>query len=159
VTLRSRDLRRALGLLLAALLPSCGGSSTGPERVPTPVPTLQPFVVFDVVFTDLVPGEMGMGEFTLSAPGAVRAEMDWTSASNQMYLFVMAGLTCGFDEFEVYLTSGSSPQCALLGSDTDPATKPAVITFANSTATGARVFVLNLGPTAEAGTIRITLQR
>lgn len=158
MTLRSRGFRLALGLVLAGLLPSCGGG-TGPDPVVTPVPTLTPFVVFEAPFTDVGAGDVLMAEFTLSAPGAVRAEMDWTFPTNRMYIFVMRGLTCGFDEFDVYLATGSSPSCVLMGADTDPATKPALITFANTAATGARVFIYSLGPTAEAGTVRITLAR
>jgi hypothetical protein len=47
----------------------------------------------------------------------------------------------------------------VLGSDVEPSTKPAAVTFNATAAGGGRVAVLNLGPASESGTVQITLQR
>jgi hypothetical protein len=68
-------------------------------------------------------------DFNIGGSGAVRATMDWTFATNQMFLYIMAGITCTDQDFVTFLT------------------------------TGARVFVVNLGPTGESGVVTITLTR
>lgn len=153
--------RLAAALALLSVLPSCGGGSTGPNPPPaaTPTPSLAPFVIFQSTFPPLDPGDIAFGDFTISAPGAVRATMDWTFPSNQVFLFVFSGTTCTPEDFVTFITTGPVGACTLLASDLDPSTKPAVATFNATAASGARVVVLNLGPTGESGTVQVTLTR
>jgi hypothetical protein len=148
-------------LALLAILPSCGGGSTGPNPPPaaTPTPSLAPFVIFQSAFPPLDPGDFAYGDFTISAPGTVRATMDWTFPSNQMFLFVFSGTTCTEQDFITFINTGPVGACTMLASDLEPATKPGLATFNATAAGGARVVVLNLGPTGESGTVQITLAR
>ena len=160
--LRSRGLRLALGLVLAALLPSCGGG-TGPDPVSTPVPTptLAPFVLLQSTFPPLDPGEIAIGDFTISAPGTLRATLEWTFATNRMGLIIFSGTTCTVDDFTDLIEQNlsASAACTPLGANINPSVKPAVITINVTQPQGARVDIVNLGPTGESGTILITLQR
>lgn len=159
MTLRHAGLRLA-ALSLVAVLPACGGGGGIVDPPPPPTPTpLPPFVIFQSAFPPLQPGFFAFGDFTISAPGTVRATMDWTFPSNVMFLFVFSGTGCTEDDFIRFLDRGSSNVCVLLGSDVDSSTKPGLATFTATAAGGGRVFVLNLGPTGESGTVQITLQR
>jgi hypothetical protein len=152
--------RLLCGVAAIAWLPACGSGDIVPPPPATPTPTpLPPFVIFQAAFPPLDVGHFVLADFTIGDRGTVRATMDWTFPSNRMYLFIMAGLTCTDQDFITYLRTGTAATCTVLGSDEDPNTKPASITFNVTQPTGARVFVLNLGPTGESGFVNITLQR
>jgi hypothetical protein len=157
VKLRS-GLRLASGLVLVVGLSACGSGTTPPPPSPPPT-TLAPFLLFDVPFPPLEADHFVFGEFSITAPGTLRATMDWTFASNVMHLYIMAGATCDGDAFVRYLDNGVATGCTLLGSDTDARTKPADFSVSVTQPGAARVFVYNLGPTSESGTVRITLAR
>lgn len=154
----SRWPRLAAASLLLLVLPCCGGDDgiIDPSGPPT---TLAPFVILNATFTAVPPNNFGAASITFATPGAVRATMDWTLASNRMFLFVFAGTSCSTVDFGRFLDLGPSAVCTLLGSDVDPTTKPAVVTFDVTTATGATVYILNLGPTPESGNVLVTLTR
>lgn len=154
----SRWPRLAAASLLLLALPSCGGNDgiVDPSGPPT---TLAPFVILQATFTALPANNFGGASITFGTPGAVRATMDWTLASNRMLLFVFAGTSCTTVDFGRFLDLGPSAVCTLLGSDVDPITKPAVVTFDVAAATGATVYILNLGPTPESGNVLVTLAR
>jgi hypothetical protein len=154
---RHAGLRLLVAVALIVWLPACG-SDTIPPPPPPPTPTaLPPFEIFRANFPPLDPGDGASGDFSIPSAGTVTVQMDWTFASNRMFIWVFAGLTC--EDFGAFLVNGSAPGCTVLGQDLDPNTKPARFTFNATAGGGARVFVLNGGPTGESGNVLITLQR
>ena len=151
--------RLALGLVLLVGLSACGGS-TGPDPVtPTPMPSLARFVLLQGPWPALDPGDFALADITFSTPGVGQATLNWTFASNRVSVVIFSGLTCTQDDFVAFITNGSAAACTPLGSTLASTTKPAVVTFNIAQAQGARVYVVNFGPTAESGTLLLTLQR
>lgn len=155
---RSRAWSLALVAALIVVLPGCGSTPVAPPPPPpTPTPTPTTTVIFQSAFPPLDPGFFAFGTFDIPAAGSVRATMDWTFPANRMFLFIFNGTTCV--DFVTFLNTGAAPGCTLLGSDLEPNTKPALITFSASQAQQARVLVFNLGPTGESGVVQVTLTR
>jgi hypothetical protein len=75
-------------------LPACGSSTTAPPPVATPVPTPTTSVIFQATFPPVEPFDGAIGDFAIPSAGAVRAQLDWTFATNDMDLFVFSGTTC-----------------------------------------------------------------
>ncbi len=91
-----RNPRRLAGLLLALLLPACGGSSS-PTPLPTPTPCSQ---TAPVVINGPIPAR-GLGRVTVSAPTSGRLDitMDWTFATSAIAFYVVSAGTCPIDAF------------------------------------------------------------
>jgi hypothetical protein len=149
--------RLVVALVLMVGLPGCGGGTTTPPPVATPVPTPTTTVIFESAFPPLVAGDGAAGDFAIPNNGNVRVTMDWTFASNRMYIWIFSGTTC--TDFMTFLQNGSAAGCTPLGQDIDPTTKPASISFDVAGAQNARILIVNLGPTNESGVVRITLTR
>jgi hypothetical protein len=157
VNTSNRGVRLVCALALMAGLPGCGGGTTTPPPVATPVPTPTTTVIFQSAFPPLDPGDGAAGDFSIPNNGAVRVTMDWTFASNRMFIWIFSGTTC--TDFLTFLQTGVAPGCTVLGQDIDPATKPANITFDIAQTQNARILVVNLGPTSESGVVQVTLTR
>ena len=153
----NRGVLFTVALALMVGLPGCGGGTTTPPPVATPVPTPTTSVIFQSAFPPLDPGDGAAGDFSIPNGGTVRVTMDWTFASNFMFIWVFSGTTC--TDFETFFDTGAAPGCTTLGMDIDPATKPASFTFNVAAAQNARILVVNLGPTNESGVVQITLTR
>jgi hypothetical protein len=136
---------RPLALLVVALLATglaaCGGGTTSPDGdVTTSLPT-QPF-------SNLAPFEVGFAEVTINGTGLLTGTADWTSASNDIDIYVTAPSCRATDVFEL-------ANCTAVGRTTAVTTKPEQLTV-SVTQGNYRVWVANFGPTAETGTLRMT---
>jgi hypothetical protein len=141
------DVRRGLAGLAVALLVSgltaCGGGgTTSPDSGPvtTALPTQS--------FSNLRPGEAVFAEVTVNGGGTLSSIADWTSASNDLDIYVTAP-SCSAGDL-VALTA-----CPDLGHTTAVTAKPeqlaVLVTRGNY-----RVWVANFGPSTESGTLRMT---
>ena len=93
-----RNLRRLAALLLAGLLPACGGSSTPTApATPTPTPCMQtpPSSV-----SGPVPGR-AIGRVSIPVPVSGRLDIivDWTFASSAMALYLVNAGSCSIEAF------------------------------------------------------------
>jgi hypothetical protein len=143
-------------LVVAAGCGSDGGSSPGPS----PVATTR--VVTEGSFTLGAPEE-DLVYFTTvtasdTATGTWRATVDWTFATNTLWMYVANG-ACTAEQFAAP-ECPSEPSCAcqfVVRSET-AGPKPRVLTV-QAAAGGTRTLVImNLGPREESGTYQITVQ-
>jgi hypothetical protein len=86
-------------------------------------------------------------DFTVPASGTLRIAVDWTFATDDVDL-VLSNPACD----AIALSNGL---CKVLGSETSNV-KPARISMGTS-ATAYRLFVINRGPSAESGTVSVTV--
>ena len=95
-----RNLRRLAGLLLAGLLPACGGSDT-PTSVPTPAPTPTPCSQSVLVQVNgAVPTRtLGRVAFSATTSGRLDITVDWTFAASQLGIYLVTASSCPIDSF------------------------------------------------------------
>jgi hypothetical protein len=95
-----RNLRRVAGLLLAGLLPACGGSST-PTSVPTPAPTPTPCTqsVLIQVNGSVPSRSLGRVAFSAAMSGRLDITVDWTFATSPIGVYLVGAQTCPIDSF------------------------------------------------------------
>ena len=145
-------------LCLLGLLVSCSGSSSGNPAAPSPPPA---------------PRLLTSGEFTLSAPAAVgvfftvvtgtdpaagtwEATVDWTSATNTLWMYVSNG-ACTVAQFSNECPNGAACACQFTVRSEVATPKPRVLTIPNAPGGTRSLIVANLGPGEESGNYRITL--
>lgn len=140
LTMRSWVLVVALGSL-----PGCGGGDNGPTPTPTPTPTPRP--VPQVVDEG---SESGIGVLTLlyvpfssSLSGPMDITVDWTSASNDVDIY----LTQGTDACE--LDTINADQCPFVAMSESGTAKPERISLPNAAAGDYTLYIGNRGPTDE----------
>ena len=95
-----RNLRRVAGLLLAGLLPACGGSNT-PTSVPTPAPTPTPCSQSVLVQVNGAVPQHSLGRvaFSATASGRLDITVDWTFTSSAVGVYVVTASSCPIDSF------------------------------------------------------------
>jgi hypothetical protein len=125
-------------LALAVSAPGCGGSS------PNFPPTFTTSTVFEseVPFANLQRFQVVTTDFTVPA-GTLQITVDWTSVTDDIDI-VLSNPACDALAF-------AAGVCKVLGSDRTNV-KPARVSMP-TTATAYRLFVINMGPQAESGTV------
>jgi hypothetical protein len=95
-----RNLRRVAGLLLAGLLPACGGSDT-PSSVPTPAPTPVPCSQSVLIQVNGAVPQRSLGRVAFSATSSGRLDItvDWTFAASQIGIYLVTASSCPIDSF------------------------------------------------------------
>jgi len=95
-----RNLRLVAALLLAGLLPACGGSDT-PTSMPTPAPTPTPCSQSVLVQVNGAVPQRSLGRVAFSAATSGRLDItvDWTFAASQVGVYVVGAQTCPIDSF------------------------------------------------------------
>jgi hypothetical protein len=131
----------AASLGLAAVIPGCGGNSavTFPPQVTTSV-------VFEseVPFANLERFQTKATDFTVPA-GTLQITVDWASPTDDLDI-VLSNPACDALAFAAGL-------CKVLASERTNV-KPARLSL-STTATAYRLFVVNLGPQSESGTVAV----
>jgi hypothetical protein len=91
-----RNLRRIAGLLLAGLLPACGGSNT-----PTPLPTPTPCSQTPVLQVNGAVPRRGLGRvaFPVTSSGRLDITVDWTFATTPIGVYVVTAGSCPIETF------------------------------------------------------------
>ncbi len=148
----------AAGLLMAAVLPACGGGG-GNNNNPTPVPTPTPRTTTTVysqgfsVEAGFGGGNPNFGAVDVNIPntGDVAVTFDWTFASSDIDL-VVSSISCT-DGGGAYVGS-----CTVFGSDKG-FTKPARVNLTVTSPGFIRIWVYNFATIRESGVMNVTLTR
>jgi hypothetical protein len=150
-----RGLQLVALVVLALVLPSCGGggsgsgggnSVTGTSGQPTrSTITNQGWALepLDAALIDV--------EITGSGSGSVDATVEWTFASNDVDIYVTA-VTCTPEMF-------ATERCAYKAKADSGTTKPERVSFGVSAGDKHRFWIVNFGPQRESGTFVATLTR
>ena len=144
---RARRPRACFAVLLAAALAVAGGTpGCGSGTAANFPPSVTTSTVFEseVPFAGLPRFQLVATDFTVPA-GTLEITVDWASATDDLDL-VLSNPACDTLGFAAGL-------CKVLASERTNV-KPARITMA-TTATSYRLFVVNMGPQAESGTITV----
>lgn len=152
---RAAAVMPALGLLV---LISCGGDkgSTGPTPT-APVTRLlqQGSWALDPPGEDHV--HFASATVTDSAVGRWEATVDWTFATNTVWIWVSNGV-CTTEQFALpACPDGAACPCQFTIRSEVAAPKPRVLTIPNAPGGTRSLFIANLGPREESGTYSITL--
>ena len=147
--------RLAATLAAGLLLQACGDDTPAtptPSPTPTPAPpaqvlSYQPVWELDSQFYIVE-------EFAIPAEGVITATVDWQSDSNNVDVYVTKA-PCSAQEF-----FRGDKQCRIYDKDDAPSRKPAVATFTAEVGHigGARIWVMNHGPSSEKGSFIIERQ-
>jgi hypothetical protein len=88
------------GLLMALVLPACGGSST-PTTPATPAPTPTPCSQSVLIQVNgAVPARsLGRVSFSATASGRLDITVDWTFATSQIGVYLVGAQTCPIESF------------------------------------------------------------
>jgi hypothetical protein len=154
--------RKAVGALLVLVvgLYGCGG---GGGSTPTPVSTPTPrtrSVLGTFSFSLVgVPTAQSVGfafdflgqTVTLGSAGDLDAVVDWTFASNNVNLYLTSD-TCTDAQFKVVA-------CAILRSTESASGKPKTLQMPGLASGNYKVWVVNLGNTAESGSVQVGVTR
>ena len=147
--------RLATALTLGVLLAACGDDTPAtPTPSPTPTPTPPPQVLSYQPLWELDNNFYVVEEFAIPGPGEITATVDWQSGSNNVDVF-LSKAPCSAKQF-----FGKDKRCKIYDKDEGPNRKPAVAHFTAGAehVGGARIWVLNLGPSAEKGSFLIERQ-
>ena len=134
---RGRSWAMAALVALAVVLPGCSGDNN--DNDPEVFTDTQTVSVLDA---------SGVA-FTAQRNGTVDVNVNWNNASNDIDIYVTTGNCPNRDS----LISGL---CNVIAFSESASAKPEVLTFAASNGTAYRVWALNLGPSTETITIRLT---
>lgn len=95
-----RNLRWTAGLIMALLLPSCGGSSS-PTTPPTPAPTPNPCTQTTLIQVDGAVSSLSLARvaFAANASGRLDVTVDWTFATSPIGIYVVGAGTCPIAQF------------------------------------------------------------
>jgi len=104
-------------------------------------------VILQRVWT-LVVGQFVALEGPISGSGTLEATVEWTLATNDVDIYVTTD-ACSEQTFALF-------QCTFLASADSATTKPEHVSL-SVTAGAYRVWVVNLGPTEEAGTVEVAI--
>lgn len=144
---------RLAALALAAILPACGGDG---GTAPTPVRSQIGGGSFTVVGT-VEANEAGYnadvaaGTFSLGEPGTLEITADWTSADNNIDIFLYLG-ACTAEQ-------ARSNECAIANRTNNTTSKPERLNVIGVPTGLYSVGFVNFGPTTETGTFEIHLTR
>ena len=122
-----------------------------PSPTPTATPAPSPLPTF--TFTGVGQNQAVFTDVTVTAPSALSAVADWTSASDDIDI-VYTDTSCNRTDARTIVLGFCNVQ-ARTNSFT---AKPERLT-ANVSPGTVRVYVLNFGPATETGTLQLTLQR
>ncbi len=155
MTRTAAGLTRALAAAVAVALTGCGGGSSpsAPSTPrPTPAPTPTTIVVRQNSFTGLDPDFLLVVPFTTTTRGDLEAVADWTFATNNLDLVLVAGTNpCstpdGID-FSV---------CSILFAEVNPTTKPERLRAPSLAAGAYTLYIGNNGPGEESLSYQILL--
>jgi hypothetical protein len=134
-----RTLRWIAGLLMAFLLPGCGGSST-PTTPATPAPTPTPCTQTNVLQVDgsVLARNLGRAPaFSVSTAGRLDITVDWTFPASPIGVYLVAAGACSIDQF-------NAQTCTFLARS-ETTTKPRKISVANTSPGNYELLVANFG--------------
>jgi hypothetical protein len=142
---------RLWSLLLAALLPACGGDSSSVVAPPPPSPSPIPVttVIDEGSFSGLPPQGGAAGTFTTTRTGDLEFVVDWTFASNNLDLLLFRG-ECSEEQF-------LAEQCNLADSADSTTAKPERVGIGSAAAGTYTLVVINLGETEESFSYQVLL--
>jgi hypothetical protein len=139
---------------LVIVLPSCGGSSSStPTPVSTPIPPPPP--VSRVILEGAEPGVEPLTliwlDFNTSATGALDATVDWTSASNDVDVYLAQGTEpCTLQAF-------NSGDCPFIASSQTTTDKPETCSTPSAAAGPYILYFANWGPGRESISFQVVL--
>jgi hypothetical protein len=149
---------RVGAVALVLVLGSCGSSTTGPSGGSTPGRSRSVIGSFAFQLVG-IPEAQSVGfafdfldrDVVLSAAGDLDAVVNWTFASNNVNLY-LTSTSCSETQFAVV-------QCTILRSTEGQGGKPRTLTASGLSAGTYRVWVVNLGNTAESGSVEVGVTR
>lgn len=143
--------RQALPILGLVAVTACGGGGGSPTVTPTPTPTptpLPPVVVAQRTGFALQARYIGWLPFPTSRAGQLDATVDWTSAANNLNVYLVKG-ECTYDQLD-------AGQCEVLAASEGNA-KPETLRYQSATASSYTIFIHNLGPGDESISFQVVL--
>jgi len=137
-----RNLRWTVGLIMALLLPACGGSSS-PTTPATPAPTPNPCTQTTLVQVDgaVAARTLGRVPFSATAAGRLDVTVDWTFATSPIGIYVVSAGTCTIAQF-------NADTCAYLARS-ETTVKPRKFSVANVTAGNYELMAANFSDVDE----------
>ena len=150
----------ALLTALVMVLPGCGGGDGGSVTAP-PSPTPPPTPVRTLIVessASLPETFFFVRSFMTTATGTLEARMDWTFASNTIWVFIAEG-NCTVEQFmKLQCPNEPTCECRFLVLSQSSVPKPRVLTLPNA-APGTRTLVgWNLGPSDESVSYQVILE-
>jgi hypothetical protein len=154
-------MRRILVLVLSLGVVSCGGDDDGgsPTSPTTPVSTTRVIGqgTFNLGAPSATSSFFGLATITDPANGTWEATVDWTFASNTLFMYVANG-ACTVEQF----ASDPCPDlpscpCQFAVRSEVPAPKPRVLAIPNAAGGTRTLIVWNQGPREESGTYVVRL--
>jgi hypothetical protein len=154
----ARIASNAAALVGLGILAACGGEG-GPSTGPTPLPANR--LIQEGGFTLRAPeaDAIYFTVFAMTDPGSGRwqATVDWTFATNTLWMYVATG-TCTAAQFAApECPSEPSCQCQFAVRSEAAAPKPRVLTVDGALGGTRTLIIANLGPSEESGTYRVML--
>jgi hypothetical protein len=144
-----RNGRRLLGLLIALVLPACGGSST-PTAAPTPAPTPSPCTqnVLVQVNGPINARTLGRVSFAAATSGRLDITVDWTFSTSVIGVYLVNAGSCSIAQF-------NAQGCTFL-TRSETAVKPRKISF-SATAGNYELLVVNFSEQDESVSGQVAL--
>jgi hypothetical protein len=154
-----RWLQAVVLAVLLATMGACDGSDpVGPTPTPTPTPGPTRTLIQSVTFSNYVgveeskkqgfPFDSARLDFTIDKAGKIEVDIDWTSASNPIFIGMYVG-KCLSEDFY-------AETCPEVGSET-LTVKPATVDFGQVQPGLYEIWTGNLGTTIEAGSYKVYL--
>lgn len=151
----ARTAQRLTIAFIAAMVAGCGGGSSpsAPSTPrPTPAPTPTTLVVRQSSFTGLDPDYLLVVPFTTTTRGDLEAVVDWTFATNDLDLILVAGTDpCSTGDEIDFRT------CSILAAQIDPTAKPERLRVPSLAAGTYTLYIGNHGPGEESLSFQILL--
>jgi len=149
------SLRVVAVLALAAFLPSCGDTGTNPDEPPGGR-TLVGGGTFNVVGTEEAQrlgfnADVAVGSFTLPEGGTLEVVADWTSAANNVDIFLYLG--------NCTTAQAINGVCTVANRTTNTTSKPERLNVIGVPSGTYTVGFANFGPANETGTFEIHITR
>jgi hypothetical protein len=147
----------ALAVAVAALLvaSSCGGGGSGtPTPVSTPTPAPVETIVKQGSYSIPAPEEDGFSYYgsdliTTSATGRLVTTVNWTYASNSVWMYIAEG-DCTGDQFDnLDCPGGPTCECLFTAASEQDSPKPRALTVTNASAGTRTLITWNRGPQEE----------
>jgi len=140
------------GLVLALVLPACGGSSSSPTNVtPPPVVTTPPCTQTSVFqgSGSFPAGVLDAEHITTATTGRLDVTLDWTFASSDVGLYLVPAGSCTLDTF-------NNRSCNFL-IRSDSGAKPRKVSAANLAPGNYDVLIANFGSQQESMAVQVVL--